>query len=248
MTDTSFADLINALGGAQTVEELHATCVDFSELYEFDQFLYGARFPTSFVQPKYIIISSYPAQWRERYTQQDYMKIDPAVRYCEQHCLPYNWQQIQVQADADTKVRNFMQEARDFGLHSGVSFPLHSAFGESAMLNLASQKSMQQSQLNVTHALPFAQLFAAHLHEAIRKVFSQEALPLSKIQLTHRERECLCWAAEGKTAWETGQILSISERTVVYHVQNAASKLKVVNRQQAVARAISQGLLHSAHF
>ena len=51
------------------------------------------------------------------------------------------------------------------------------------------------------------------------------------------------WSAEGKTAWEISQILHISERTVVFHLQNASEKLGVVNRQQAVAHAISLGLV-----
>ena len=46
-----------------------------------------------------------------------------------------------------------------------------------------------------------------------------------------------------KSAWETGQILNISERTVIFLLQNAAEKLQVSNRPQAVARAVSQQLI-----
>jgi LuxR family transcriptional activator of bioluminescence operon len=63
------------------------------------------------------------------------------------------------------------------------------------------------------------------------------------IHLTDREKECLLWAAEGKTSWEASQILGISERTVIFHLQNASDKLGVNNRQQAVARAIAMGMI-----
>ncbi|MBX9838711.1 MAG: helix-turn-helix domain-containing protein, partial [Silvanigrellaceae bacterium] len=33
-------------------------------------------------------------------------------------------------------------------------------------------------------------------------------------QLTNREKECLFWLIQGKSAQETGEILSISRRTV----------------------------------
>ena len=57
------------------------------------------------------------------------------------------------------------------------------------------------------------------------------------------EIECLRWAAEGKTGWEIGKLLGISERTVVFHVENAARKLGVFGRRQAVARAIALQLI-----
>lgn len=61
--------------------------------------------------------------------------------------------------------------------------------------------------------------------------------------LTLREREVLWWAAQGKSAWETGKILRISKRTVDEHTQNAAHKLGAANRTQAVAVALRERLI-----
>jgi LuxR family quorum-sensing transcriptional regulator LasR len=47
----------------------------------------------------------------------------------------------------------------------------------------------------------------------------------------------------GKTSWEIGRLLSVAERTVVFHLQNATQKLGVSGRQAAVARAIVSGLI-----
>lgn len=55
--------------------------------------------------------------------------------------------------------------------------------------------------------------------------------------LTGKEKEVLRWIAEGKTSREVGMILSISERTVKFHLRNIYSKLNVVNRTQAVTIA-----------
>ncbi len=59
--------------------------------------------------------------------------------------------------------------------------------------------------------------------------------------LTPREELCLNWVAQGKTSWEIGVILGITERTVNFHIQNASSKLGVSNRQAAIARALIDG-------
>lgn len=61
--------------------------------------------------------------------------------------------------------------------------------------------------------------------------------------LTTRELTCLGWAAIGKTSWEMGVILGLTERTVNFHIHNACKKLQVHSRQAAIAAALQAGLL-----
>lgn len=61
--------------------------------------------------------------------------------------------------------------------------------------------------------------------------------------LTRREAAVLLWMAEGKTAWETAQILDISEGTVRAHLAHVLEKLNAANKSHAVARAFSSGLI-----
>lgn len=61
--------------------------------------------------------------------------------------------------------------------------------------------------------------------------------------LTGRELECLHWASVGKTSWEIGVILGISERTINFHIQNACRKLQSRGRQAAISAAYRHGLL-----
>jgi DNA-binding CsgD family transcriptional regulator len=62
-------------------------------------------------------------------------------------------------------------------------------------------------------------------------------------QLSERERECLRWIAAGKTDWEIGQILSISDKTVNIYVQRAKFKLRTQTRPQTVMAALRQKLI-----
>lgn len=64
--------------------------------------------------------------------------------------------------------------------------------------------------------------------------------------LSDRERNCLSWVALGKSSWEIGRILSISENTVVFHIKNAMRKLGAGNRVLAVAKAVELGLIERA--
>lgn len=61
--------------------------------------------------------------------------------------------------------------------------------------------------------------------------------------LSGRELQCLDWVSRGKTSWEIGVILGLSERTVNFHLINASRKLNVYGRQAAVAQAIRLGFL-----
>jgi DNA-binding CsgD family transcriptional regulator len=69
---------------------------------------------------------------------------------------------------------------------------------------------------------------------------------MTRPKLSERELECLEWVSLGKTSWETGLILGVSERTINFHLLNAARKLNVYGRQAAVAIALRQNLLHGS--
>jgi DNA-binding CsgD family transcriptional regulator len=61
--------------------------------------------------------------------------------------------------------------------------------------------------------------------------------------LTRQELECLRWCKEGKTNWEIGEILAISEKTAEFHLSNAMRKLGASNRITAVVMGIKRGMI-----
>jgi DNA-binding CsgD family transcriptional regulator len=65
----------------------------------------------------------------------------------------------------------------------------------------------------------------------------------TKARLAHRELQTLEWCSRGKTNWEIGQILNISERTVEHHIASAVRKLNCATRAQAVAQAVRERLI-----
>ena len=60
--------------------------------------------------------------------------------------------------------------------------------------------------------------------------------------LSTRERECLLWAARGKTYSETGLILGVAFGTVKQHLDTARLKLNAMNLVQGVAIAVARGV------
>jgi LuxR family quorum sensing-dependent transcriptional regulator len=75
------------------------------------------------------------------------------------------------------------------------------------------------------------------------RLISQPTTRKRSNTLSAREIEVLTWVARGKSAWEIGEILHITKRTVDEHVRAAARKLGAVNRTQAVALAIRDRII-----
>ncbi len=101
-----------------------------------------------------------------------------------------------------------------------------------------------------TEARRFARLFEAvvpYLQIAILNAYGTETLrgidrDGSPLYLSEREIEVLKWLAEGKTSWEIGVILNISERTVKFHVQNLMRRLGAANRHHLVALSFEKSI------
>jgi len=93
--------------------------------------------------------------------------------------------------------------------------------------------------------------FAGHAEEmhllALRFVATYEdavaGSDVTPARLTRREIQCLKWAASGKTDAEIGSLVEISLPTVRFHIGNAARKLAVPGRAQAIHRAAILGYI-----
>ena len=234
-------DLVKGSAIAGSFGEIKTLLKSLCDNLEMDCFIYGSQFPISFVKPITIIVDGYPETWRRRYREANYLKLDPTVSHCRQSTVPIVWFDLQ---NANTQVASFFDEASDHGLCSGISVPVHGAGGEWAMLSLASSQNSDRAKPAINDAQLSLVLLAPFVHEAVRRLVAQQSAQPTATSLTPREKEVLLWTAEGKTAWDISQILNISERTVVFHLQNTAEKLNVCNRTHAVARALSLGLIN----
>lgn len=184
-----------------------------------------------------------PRDWRDTYLTSGLFALDRANLYARTHCAPVLFNLADDGFFADGAVRLALRKLQ---LHSGVVAPAHSPTGMSGYLMLG----YHDQGLPAAGQLHMAMSTAAHAAGVLLEVderLHRHGEPASRrVNLSRREVECLQWAAAGKTAWETGVILDITERTVVFHLCNATQKLSASNKQQAIARAIALGLVESS--
>lgn len=81
-----------------------------------------------------------------------------------------------------------------------------------------------------------------HTHLAARLAAESDQLGADGV-LTQRERQCLAWAARGKTVADTAVLVAIAPRTVVFHLENARRKMGAASITQCVAEALRRRLL-----
>ncbi len=234
--DIDLATLASLLD-SRTASDLSSSIAAIAHSMEFEHWVYARELPLVETTHEPMILGGYPPDWVEHYFSRGYLRIDPVILHCTQHVTPFVWPGRVPQKGT---LRAFFGEAREFGLMSGITVPLHGPGASWGLLSLASADSDQAHLDSVTSR---AMVLSSFVHEAVRNIDLRGSLKRSP-PLTQRELECLSWAAAGKGSWEIGRLLGVSERTVVFHLHNASTKLGVSTRLAAVARAISLGLIN----
>jgi LuxR family quorum-sensing system transcriptional regulator CciR len=85
-----------------------------------------------------------------------------------------------------------------------------------------------------------AHYIAALAFEAARRVDRVQPV---RPRLTPRQRDCMVLAAQGKSDWEIGKLLGISESTVHKHIEDAKRRFGVSTRIQLVVRGLAEARL-----
>jgi DNA-binding CsgD family transcriptional regulator len=208
----------------------------------FEHFLYGVRYVPPEGEACQFILSGYPTEWMSRYQAEGYADIDPIIAHAYRYSTPLVWRENTFDSP---ERKQFMDEARSYGLGSGLSVPIGSLANETALVSIANPETNSGALSHSVHLAGTAFVMASYMHEAIRRlVFAPHPESLDPPTLTRREIECMRWWAAGKTAIQIGDRMNISVAGVHFHMQNLRRKLGVRTKHQAIARAILQGLIN----
>ena len=139
--------------------------------------------------------------------------------------------------------RLVFNEAREFQILSGLSIPVHSPRGEIGIFNLVA-KSKAQLMEATAGAQEQIMSLAYDTHDLVMKSQRQKFEPgKTVVDLSARERECLAWTLEGKTAGEIAEIIGLSVDTVNHYAQTGTLKLGGSNKYHAAVKALRAGIL-----
>lgn len=178
------------------------------------------------------VANGWPRQWFELYNREKFSVADPIPRHCFDSLNPFEWKDAPYDREHDLPAHNVMMRARDFRLHDGFCIPIHYDDATAAVSIAGERPYLDAETKSALH------LMGVFTHGRLRALARAATAAPARRRLSEIEAEVLRWAARGKTAWETGQILHLSERNVRWHLEEAQRKLMTKNKTATVAVAL----------
>jgi LuxR family transcriptional regulator, quorum-sensing system regulator BjaR1 len=232
---------IHDIDRARNVEDLSAQVVKHLSQLGAEHVIagtYPGAGPNRRQQLSHALFGNYPAEWLERYLSRRYILKDPIMVRTKLNASPFFWDELAPVMAANDEARRIVEEAQEFNLVQGFSASIETLDGQ--MVGFSVSGRHFESDPNKRGILVLIASYAIGRAVALQQ---QPSILKGKITLSAREREALQWASEGKNDWEIGEIMKISEHGVDKHMRSARMKLDAINRTQAVAEAIRQGLI-----
>lgn len=226
--------------GARDRDELRDELVGFAHGLGFDTVAATTVIEHFLGEPEFIVVDNTPDEYREVFDDLEQARTDPVMQHCKRHSVPIIWDEATYSAAG---LRRKWERQADYGFRTGICLALHLPEGRHFVLGVDRADPLPRSPTELTRIVADLQLFAVYAQEAAQRVLLPAPTQKDMPTLSPRELETLRWTMEGKTAWEVGSILGISERTAVLHLNNATHKLGCVNKHQAVLKALRLGLI-----
>lgn len=225
---------------ARNREEFRDEVVRFARQLEFETVSALTVIDRGLGNSEIISVDNTPADYVEPYVDLANCRRDPVLQHCKRQTVPIIWDQ---DTYVESGVGDLWEQQAQFGYHTGIAMALHMPEGKHFLLGVDRDRPLPEDPTELQRLVADLQLFAVHAQEAAIRLLVPPVQQPEKPALTPRELEALRWTMEGKTAWEVGAVLGISERTVVFHVNNAMRKLQCFSKQQAVLKALRLGLI-----
>ncbi|WP_255326245.1 LuxR family transcriptional regulator [Sphingobium sp. EM0848] len=186
-----------------------------------------------------IHIHNYPARWADFYAENALGVTDPVHRASHLTSLGFRWSKISALIPLTSGDRRQLVRGRQAGIGDGFTIPSNvggEAPGSCTFANSADRPLREDG-------LVLAQLLGNYAFDAARQLWAVPKRQGAATLITDRQRDCVQWAARGKSDWETSQILGISKETVTSHIKEACARYQVNKRILLVGRTLGDGTL-----
>jgi LuxR family transcriptional regulator, quorum-sensing system regulator BjaR1 len=232
-------ELIQRLDSAKNSQELALRLIEATKNFGVER-VFAGIIPISGAhsdqQKDNILINDWPLEWANRYFENGYFFKDPTIKRIEMDRSAFVWRDLYVERQLDSAQKQVMNEASDFRLVDGFTISMDTLDGSVVGLSFAGSKldisknSQSSIQMIATYAIA-------------RALMLKNLVSNPKVTLTARERSALMWAAEGKTRWEIGQLMGITEHGADKHLRSIRAKLGTTTTTYAIAEAFRLKLI-----
>lgn len=186
-----------------------------------------------------IRLHNYPDGWEEWFDAKRLGLTDPVHRASHVTSVGFAWSKLDEMIRMTDEDRQVLDLARSEGIGDGFTIPAHVPAEAHGSCSFAASAGVAMRDED----LPLAQLVGAFAFEAARVMWRSRTLTLPPARLTDRQRECVVWAARGKSDWEISRILGVSHETVIRHLKQARERYGVGKRTLLTVHALFDGTI-----
>lgn len=234
-------DFIEAADGSESYAELQTKLTTTLATFGVGQFALMALVASADNGARTVVplSSGTVREWSERYRERGYFNSDLIIHAAMRQSAPFTWEHLDERRFTPTAKTVFNEGREIMKVEASLVVPMHDARGFSGLVSLFFADG---SPDEANHkALKLISTFAMEKAKELRGLEPETVGWHCQCPLTPRQREALAFLAMGKTDWEIGVILGITEKTANHHFESAKRQLGVATRAQAVAVAVHRG-------
>lgn len=230
--------LVAALEDSKSERALKASIHHYLTQYGFNAFAftyYSGHIKTG-RKLKFHLVSDALRPWHLHYLEQAYADVDRTLETIHTQTLPLYWNvHEQLKHAKNKRERRIRLESIEFGIHRGLSLPVHGPNLDFAVLTL--HEFRDETCLSQFESDQYEWMNAAQMIYHYTKKMLDMSHPVEPLyQLTKREEQTLMLTAKGWRVEQIANELKISSRTVNFHIQNANKKMGTNNKYQSMCK------------
>lgn len=243
----TITDFIHQILSASSLEELYSVIHAIRSHYGYDFYALYAKVPRAGKGLLTFLFREYENDWTKHYESNQYMFCDPSIRLSAKSVCPFIWTSHlfdEITPVLKSNEFKISYDAYDFGLKEVFNAPFRSANGSFGLIrfinNNKGQSTATTPNINIKN-VPEHYYLASYIYERLISLLSKNE---TSNLLSNREKDVLTWTSQGKSPSNISDLLNISENTVRKHLSNIRFKMGVKNITHAVAKAITENIIH----
>lgn len=184
------------------------------------------------------LLTNYPHCWLIEYENNNYIEVDPLFNIIKTTCLPIVWDDIikDLSSVGHSPEIDVLNRAKAHGINSGVSIKS----GSHGLMSFGSKKAHNEIRENIDSTLFLLAGVANCACERLGYLVGKENF--GNVNLTRREMDCLLLSMQGMKASNIAEKLSMSDRTVYFHIKSIKEKFRASSTTEVLSKIVSSGI------
>jgi DNA-binding CsgD family transcriptional regulator len=178
-------------------------------------------------------VGSYPHEFQKSYMEKGLKGSDPVSTYALTAKKPFLIRDIVHRFNENNQEQ--LDLARNIGIRDGIAIPIHGQRGYIGgfVWTKSELVSFEEQETKILR------LYSIIAHDMLENFLGDEFRFYEQmVKISPRAREVMEWVACGKSNFEIGKILGVSENTVKFHVKKVCEELGVNSRIQAALKCL----------